>query len=105
MGIILFSLVAGRLPYDEDKKIKTFSLHSLLRNDIPKFWDAQSLLRGDSNIKYSQDFRHLFLSMVQEKPSDRPTLDEIRESKFFQGPVYTQQELSNVMLGMIRKAC
>lgn len=95
-GIILFALKGGVLPYIEDTVIKGHNLFELLKTDDPTFWDAHNQCR-DHPIEYDKSFRKLFTSMVKYDPEQRISLDEIKKSEWYQGPVYSQKELVFVM--------
>mmetsp|Transcript_39029 Transcript_39029/g.34707 ORF Transcript_39029/g.34707 Transcript_39029/m.34707 type:complete len:317 (+) Transcript_39029:269-1219(+) len=90
MGIILFSFLLRGLPYNEDKEVKNVNLMDLLLHDINEFWNHYEKLDADA-FDASPAFRELFEAMVKENPEDRISLKQIRESKWFKGPVYTQK--------------
>jgi len=92
-GIILFALTTGLLPYGEEKMSKRMNMNiwQLMLKEDSKFWDAHS------NHNIDSDMKDLFIRMVKEKPSKRISINEIKASKWFRGPVYNDQELEIVM--------
>jgi len=93
-GIVLFCLKTGRYPFDEITKKD--DLESFLQNEDPRFWSIHENAT-ETKFHFSQDFKRLFLSMVRKDPVERATINEIKESKWFRGPVYTPAELKQVM--------
>mmetsp|Transcript_4895 Transcript_4895/g.4087 ORF Transcript_4895/g.4087 Transcript_4895/m.4087 type:complete len:168 (-) Transcript_4895:869-1372(-) len=60
MGIILFAMLTGRLPYDETKPMKGYQLYSILRSESEKFWEVHDTIKTE-NSKLSKDFKTLFM--------------------------------------------
>jgi len=46
---------------------------------------------------FDDDFKDLFISMMAADPDERPSLAEIKRSKYFNGPVYDNQTLKELM--------
>ena len=95
-GVILFALKSGMLPYREDKTINNYDMYKLLQSDVNAFWDAHNDCR-DQPVEYDKNFKKLFFSMVRADPEKRITIEEIKKSEWYNGPVYTQKELIYVM--------
>jgi Serine/threonine protein kinase len=93
-GIILFTLNAGILPYSEDTKIYGQNLYDLLFNDLQKFWEVHEKIH---KRPFDSDFKALFESMTRFNPLERISLSEIKESRWYQGPCYSQHEVSKVL--------
>ncbi len=90
-GIILFCFVIGMLPYSEGRLINGHDLEDLMRNDIDSFWN----LHNGSELK--EDFKTLFQSMIDINPSNRPTIEDVKKSKWCQKPIYSKEELYYLM--------
>mgnify|MGYP002622515979 CR=1 FL=1 len=45
----------------------------------------------------SDDFKTLFVSMVNPNPSQRPKIEDIKKNKWFQRSIYTDKELYSIM--------
>lgn len=48
-------------------------------------------------MKFEQDFKELFFGMMRRNPERRMTIEEIKGSKWYNGPVYTGEELEKLM--------
>jgi len=93
MGIILFALKTGGLPYLEDSLVDGHNLYELMMNESEQFWEIHQQLQGDQ-VEFDEDFKTLFMSMVRPNPSERITLNGIKKSKWYQEPIYTNKDLS-----------
>jgi serine/threonine protein kinase len=96
LGIILYVLRVGSMPYAEDKVVKGYDLYRLLMDDQEKFWEAQKKL-GKITDGISQEFKELFFSMVMLEPEERATFPKIKKNKWYQGEIYTKLELREKM--------
>jgi serine/threonine protein kinase len=94
-GIILFLLKNGYLPCFETEKIYGYDLYKLLLEDIEGFWQAHVALDGADT--FDNDFKILFRGMVAKNPEERMSIAEIRTSNWYNGPIYTQEELGKVL--------
>jgi len=93
-GIILFMLKAGFSPYLEGETVDGYDLFEMLMNNKKNFWDTIKKLR---NVSFEKDFKTLFVSMIDSNPEKRMPIKEIKRSKWYKGPVYSQQELKSIM--------
>lgn len=91
-GIILFVLKAKCFPYMEDVIVGGQNLYEDLQLGRNSFWTfhSQKLKTGT----FEDDFKDLFTLMVKEDPVERATLEEVKKSKWFLGPIYSQEELT-----------
>eukprot|EP00330_Aristerostoma_sp_ATCC50986_P010111 CAMPEP_0114576144 /NCGR_PEP_ID=MMETSP0125-20121206/931_1 /TAXON_ID=485358 ORGANISM="Aristerostoma sp., Strain ATCC 50986" /NCGR_SAMPLE_ID=MMETSP0125 /ASSEMBLY_ACC=CAM_ASM_000245 /LENGTH=152 /DNA_ID=CAMNT_0001764415 /DNA_START=517 /DNA_END=975 /DNA_ORIENTATION=+ len=94
-GIILFALRYKILPYVEDRETKGYDLYELLKEQSPEFWKAHKEFQ--SNFEYSEEFKDLFFAMCSMDPDKRPTIKDIKKSKWYNGKVYAQKELNYQM--------
>ena len=93
LAIVLFILFNGSPPYAEIQRamgLEFDGLYKLLMRNNTKFWALHSQYKGNPQY-YSQDFKDLINAMLLEEPSQRLTLEEIKQTKWFQGPVLDQQ--------------
>jgi len=91
LGIILFILVTGSMPFGSSsildrvfQKVRSKRYKDLLSyfNDIiPNFKDL------------SQEFKDLFISLVKADPSERPSIEEIKRSKWLIAKVATSDDV------------
>jgi len=98
-GIILFILKSnGFIPYTEEKNIHGIDLYPLLRNEDPLFWEYHTKFQKRTADFFDQDFQELFNSMVKTDSSMRWTMEKIKKSKWYNGPVYGNDELAANMM-------
>jgi serine/threonine protein kinase len=101
-GIILFTLRTGYLPYFEDESLYGYDLFDLMLNNVDSFWIAHRII-GRSVGKFSDEFKKLFISMTKKEPEQRASIQEIKESDWYRGPTYTQEELQGVVSQFIEE--
>lgn len=97
-GIILFLLMSnGTLPYSELDKGKGLELYSLLINNAETFWERHCKIQKKENEFFGRDFRKLFRAMVKPNPRERPSIKQVKGSKWYNGEVYSEGELLDLM--------
>ena len=69
IGITLFVMKTGFLPYYEDQIIGEFDLQNLLYNDVEGFWAAHESINPEV-AAISEEFRDLFIKMTRNELSD-----------------------------------
>ena len=79
LGVFLFSLITGFYgPKGAKTKHSSFDinekLYKFIKNKNESFWN---LLETNYNIKFSPEFKKLFVKMVDINPKNRPTIEEI----------------------------
>jgi Protein kinase domain. len=99
-GIILFSLKFHFFPYMEGNPIKGYDMHDILMNRQESFWDILISINRDC-VNCDEEFKNLFLSMVNSDPSKRPSTDMIKQNKWYQGPIFSKKELNFIMKHLI----
>mmetsp|Transcript_28135 Transcript_28135/g.24876 ORF Transcript_28135/g.24876 Transcript_28135/m.24876 type:complete len:159 (-) Transcript_28135:414-890(-) len=87
LGILLFALKTGGVPYVEDECIEGFDLQELLYEKDVMFWEIHMMFQQEK-INFEPEFVELFLSMTEKDASKRSGLEEIKKSKWYNGPVY-----------------
>lgn len=101
LGIILFALKCeGILPYCENEKIQGFNMFDLLTQDIKVFWKEHCKIQNKKSSFFTKDFKMLFESMVAIDPAKRPTTEQIKRSRWYNGPIYSQEEVEIIMQKM-----
>jgi len=103
LGIILFALKTGSLPYIEDTLIEGYDLYDLMMNGSDTFWEIHRHIHGDQ-VDFDEDFRTLFMSMVRPNPNKRITLNGIKKSNWYKGLTYTLEELPEIVQQIVEKA-
>lgn len=93
LGVILFILATGNFPFLETtnndffyRKIKSKKLFGL--------WDMyRDKLQIPECLTLTNDFKELFLSLVQYDQNDRPTLDIVKKSKWLSENIAMSSEV------------
>jgi len=93
-GIILFTLkTAGTLPHVEEQDLDGVNFFDLMVNNNEEFWKRHSEIQGVDHSFFDPDFRALFNKMTDIDPKKRPSIEEIKASKWYNGPTLTQEQL------------
>ena len=103
-GIILFILKFGHLPYDENAAVQGYDLFDLLFSDPEGFWEAHAKIRG-APLDVDEDFKELFMSMVRLEPEKRASIPQIKKSKWYNKPKYSNKEIRVVMKNIMKPLC
>jgi len=95
-AIILFAFKACELPFIEsdDANDEKVEFYDQFVNNNEEFWKEKEIKLGKSNF-FDQDFKDLINGMAKKDPSERFTVADIKNSKWFNGPTYTPEELKN----------
>jgi serine/threonine protein kinase len=99
MGIILFTMMFGIYPYLEESRTKGYDMFGLLLVDSDAFWMALKQL-GQIRKYINPEFKDLFVSMIKREPDQRVSLADIKETAWYQEPIYTESELATIMKGI-----
>ncbi len=93
MGVILYTLKAGELPFLEMKEEETQGLSCLVKfvTDRSAFWNEKEERYGVGY--FSDEFIELINGMLDFDAEKRWTLEEIKASKWYNEPVLDVQEL------------
>lgn len=103
LGIILFNLVNGHRPYDEDKVVNVFKLEHLLWDNDPVFWKVNSLYYQTQGIK-DEDFKKLIFGMCKKNPDERISVYEVMHSAWYKGETYSEKEYREIMKDLIKSS-
>jgi len=97
-GILLFMFKSkGTLPQTENVTYNGKNLFELMQNDEEGFWNTHCQLQKKDQEFFDSDFKELFIGMTKTTPSERFTLEDIKKSKWFNGPVYSNKELQELL--------
>jgi len=93
-GIILFTLMTrGMLPHAEDNRVAGVDFAGLLYTQNAEFWNKHCEIQKRDSSFFSSDFKDLFNAMISLNPNDRVTIEQIKQSKWYNGPCYTNEEV------------
>lgn len=97
-GVILFFMkTQGSLPLPEKSLSEEINFFRLFKFNNEKFWAVHAELLHKNPNFFDEDFRELFNGMTNFNPDLRLTISQIKESKWYNKPVYTQEELMGIM--------
>jgi len=97
-GILLFVfLTGGGLPQKEDQLVDGENLYQLLQHDNEKFWRMHEHLSKQAKHEFVPEFKELFTMMTKENPEERFTIQQVKESAWYNGPTYSKEELKFIL--------
>ncbi len=97
-GIVLFMLQSqGMLPHLEEQDYEGVNLFELLHENPEMFWMKHCEFHREKAELFSQEFRELFIGMTRKNPKERLTISQIKESSWYNGEIYCDDELFEVM--------
>lgn len=97
-GIILFIFMSGGMyPHAESKAVRGINFSELMYTDNNQFWAKHCEIQGRKSSFYSKEFKELFNGMVKENPAERLTIKQIKQSKWYNGPIYFTMEFHQKM--------
>jgi len=92
MGVILFALATGLPPYTESEKGELDGWYHLMMKQQNNYW-----AKITKYVQASEDLKELFSGMINEDPEKRLSMEEIRASNWFKGPVLNEEDLEMEM--------
>ena len=97
-GIILFTLKAKEFPFaeNEDYLSKDIYHYSTFVKKNNKFWSSRAELKKNRAF-FSQEFIELVNGMLNQDPTKRFKIQDIKESKWYQGSVIEPESLKEEM--------
>lgn len=102
-GIILYAMKARKFPFVERDAGEEIELthYSRFMNDNEGFWDMKAEHIGDKTL-FSEDFKELVNGMLNSQVDRRFTISDIKNSKWYQGPVLDNETLQAYMSEHVR---
>jgi len=92
MGVILFAMATGLPPYTESDKGECDGWYHLLMKQPENYWEKIS-----KYVTVTEEFKELFGGMICEAPNQRLDMNQIRNTKWFNGPILSEEELEHEM--------
>jgi len=96
-GIALFNMSCGLVPHTENEPNNGIDFFYLLNNNNREFWRRHAEIQNKASNDFCPDFKSLINGMLRLNPKERLSITKIKESNWYNGPVYTKQELKSVM--------
>jgi len=93
-GVILYTMRAREFPFVEhnDGTRNELIHYDLFLNDNEEFWKVKTAEKMNPNF-FSESLRELLNGMMHEDLSKRFTLVDIKNSEWYNGPIFKQSEL------------
>jgi len=102
-GILLFILKSGGIyPHSEDAAFEGLNLSDLMYNKNKEFWKKHLEIQGKDKSFFDNDFKELFNAMTKFTPEDRMSLKQVKQSKWYNGPVYTPFDYERKMKELLK---
>jgi len=102
-GIILFLFkTEGLVPYKEEdseneNEQKCLDMDVMMKTDPKKFWEKHAEFLGKKVSFFSEDFKSLFMRMTKPRPEERPTIAQIKSSRWYNKEIYSNEALHAYM--------
>ncbi len=104
-GVILFVFKARQFPFIEsDKEGETeFINYDAFVRDDEEFWRSKAEKIGETSDFFSPDFRKLLRGVLEADPKKRFTLEDVKNSDWYNKPVFPSECLARKMEENIKK--
>lgn len=84
-GVTLLVLLLGLNPFENIEELdepnkRNLYLKCIVEGKFDKFWE---IIKINSNVEISQEFKELFMKLVNVYPHKRPSIDEVDKDKWF----------------------
>jgi len=93
-AITLFVLKTSQYPFLEEVVVEGYDLAELMFKEDPEFWLVHEKW-SHNKTKFEESFITLFKIMTKVDIIERATLEEIKNSEWYKGPIYSEAELRN----------
>lgn len=98
LGVILFILNNGcKEPFHEVEKGNLGTLRAVMDARPDLFWTEYKRKYRSVPFEWSDDFKTLFEGMVRSDPADRFSLEQVKASTWFNGPILSDDEFTQIM--------
>lgn len=101
-GLILFALKYETFAYSENEFVDGVNLFKVLLENPQNFFEIFENVNR-CTLERDNAFMKLFLGMVHREPEKRMTINEIKMSEWYNGPVYSRKEVTSKMNNIFRK--
>jgi len=98
LGVLLFIFKAGCFPFIETEEgaCKDLIHYDMFNEDNEEFWHLKVAERRNKNY-FDESFKELVNGMLTKDPTKRWTIEEIKNSKWYNGPVFEEEEFKAEM--------
>lgn len=92
-GVCLFMMITGRNPYRQADQQKCNLFKALQQRDTKEFWNYHLKQLQLPKNAFSTHFKDLIKKMLKEEPSQRLTLEQVRNHPWMKGQMPSQEEI------------
>ena len=103
-AIILFIMITGYPPYlevSQDSETEYDAYYRIMRKNNNRFWEVHAKHKKNPDF-FSDDFKELINAMLSEEPRERPTIEDIKKSKWYTGPTVQGEKFKTEMKKYMR---
>ena len=103
-AIIIFIMITGYPPYlevNQDSEAEYDAYYRLMRKNMGRFWEVHAKHKKNPEF-FSNDFKELVTWMLAEEARERPSIDDIKNSKWYNGPFLKGEEFKTEMKKYLR---
>lgn len=99
-GILLFLMkTGGIIPHKEDDSADGGLIQRLTQLNPKKFWEKHCEAAIKKSSFFSEDFKNLFTRMTKANPEERPTIAQIKSSKWYNKEICSKEDIFLYMNG------
>jgi len=99
-GILLFLMkTGGIIPHKEDDSADGGLIQRLTQLNPKKFWEKHCEAAIKKSSFFSEDFKNLFMRMTKANPEERPTIAQIKSSKWYNKEICSKEDIFLYMNG------
>jgi len=103
-GVMLFVLKCGGIvPHVENNTCEGINFYELLESNPEEFFQKHIGVQAKDKSFFDSSFKELFIGMTKQNASERMTLQDVKKSRWYQGPVYNKDELKLKMKYLFSK--
>jgi len=98
LGIVLFAFQAGEYPFYETQGENGYEIafSAMFNKRNEQFWKMRTAGFRNKNL-FSEDLKELINGLLRKDPTARWNIEQIKASKWYNGPVYQEKYLQKYM--------
>eukprot|EP01017_Pseudomicrothorax_dubius_P020944 TRINITY_DN2270_c0_g1_i1.p1 TRINITY_DN2270_c0_g1~~TRINITY_DN2270_c0_g1_i1.p1 ORF type:complete len:316 (-),score=64.18 TRINITY_DN2270_c0_g1_i1:114-1061(-) len=90
LGVILFMMATGRLPFKESDP-RDYHYFQIYKGRIARFWELHKMANSELNL--SEELRNLLIRLLSFNPAERPTIEELKSNIWMANPIPSSEEV------------
>jgi len=96
-GVVLFVMKSRVPPYIEGKLSNVDLYEELTKEDNCNFWNIHCKAQKN-DMFFDNSFKDLFVKMIDPIPENRPSIWDIKQSFWYNGPILSQEDLRKELI-------